>query len=69
MDKKIDRAVLAQLTAQTALLGVIARYYGSLRDRDLVDLIPGRTLDELRAIDPDAASLAERIGAEDAEVV
>ena len=67
MDEKIDRAILAQLTAQTALLGVIARYYGSLRDRDLVDRIPGRTLDELRAIAPEVAAMAERIGAEDAK--
>lgn len=63
MDEKTARAVLAQLTAQTEFLAILARYYAGLVDGDLVRAIPGRTLDELREVAPEAAALAERIGA------
>ena len=63
MDKTTGRAVLAQLTAQTELLGVLARYYAGITESDFVRAIPVRNLDELRNADPEAAALAERIGA------
>ena len=64
MDDKTALAVLAHLTAQTQLLGVIARYYASLKnERELVRAIPIRMLNELREAAPEAAELAERIGA------
>ena len=63
MDDKIARALLAHLTAQTEFLGLIARYYATLDERELVREIPSRTIHELRTADPEAAELAERIGA------
>lgn len=61
MDETTARAMLAHLTAQTELLGVLARYYAGLTDSDLVKALPGRTLDELREVSPEAAALAERM--------
>ena len=63
MDDKTTHAVLTHLTAQTELLSVIARYYASLDERELVRAISGRTLHELREAHPEAAALAERVGA------
>ena len=63
MDETTARAMLAHLTAQTELLGVLARYYAGLTDSNLVETLPGRTLNELREVSPEAAALAERIGA------
>ena len=61
MDDKTASAVLVHLTAQTEILGVLARYYAGLTDGDLVRAIPGRTLDGLREVSPEAAALAERM--------
>ena len=63
MDDKTARALLVHLTAQTEFLGLIARYYATLDERELVRAIPPRTLKELHEIAPEAAELAERIGA------
>ena len=63
MDDKTAHALLAHLTAQSEYLGLIARYYATQDERKLVRAIPPRTIAELRALDPEAAALAERIGA------
>ena len=61
MDEMTARAMLAHLTAQTELLGVLARYYAGVTDSNLVEALPDRTLDELREVSPQAAALAERM--------
>ena len=61
MDDKTASAVLVHLTAQTEILGIIARYYAGLTDGDLVRAIPIRTLDGLREVSPEAAALAGRM--------
>ncbi len=62
MDDKTAHALLAHLTAQTEYLGLIARYYATQNERELVRVIPSRTDHELRIANPEAAALAERIG-------
>ncbi len=61
MDETTARAMLTHLTAQTELLGVLARYYAGVTDSNLVEALPDRTLDELREVSPQAAALAERM--------
>jgi len=62
MDDKTAHALLTHLTAQTEFLGLIARYYATQDERELVRAIPSRTGNELRTANPEAAALAERIG-------
>jgi len=63
MDDKTAHALLAHLTAQTEFLALIARYYATQDERELVRAVPSRTVHEIRISNPEAAALAERIGA------
>ena len=63
MDDKTAHASLAHLTAQTEFLALIARYYATQDERELVRAVPSRTVHEIRISNPEAAALAERIGA------
>ena len=63
MNNKTAHALLVHLTAQTEFLGLIAHYYATQDERDLVRALPARTVHELRTANPEAAALAERMGA------